>query len=173
MRANVRINKFGVTVFLMVSHTQSLEGVTSLQVDGLHTPFFDVENCSLIECVSALKELQIGFNLSDIFVTSDKDRSFRVWCFCHLKYNDYLRMQLILLDKKLLDYNFFWWTVKQGKSTLRTNSKQGRPFQKVVAFLPSFSVPFPKTCERVLYDTGIQKRGLTVFLGEGGKIIYD
>jgi hypothetical protein len=172
MRINYRMKLGSITVFLMVSHTQSLEGMSSLQKDGLHTPFFDVENCSLIECVSALKELQIRFNLSDIFVTSDKDRSFRVWCFCHVSFSDYLRMQLMLLDKKLLDYNFFWWTVKQGKSTLRTNSKQGRPLQKVVAFLPSYSVPFPKTCERVLYDTGIQKRGLTVFLGEGGKIIH-
>jgi hypothetical protein len=172
MRANFRIKIFNVTLFAMLSHTQSLEGMSSLQKDGLHTPFFDVENCSLDECVSLLEELQASYNLSDIFVTSDKDRSFRVWCFCHVSFSDYLRMQLMLLDKKLLDYNFFWWTVKQGKSTLRTNSKQGRPLQKVVAFLPSYSVPFPKTCERVLYDTGIQKRGLTVFLGEGGKIIH-
>jgi hypothetical protein len=161
MRANFRIKIFNVTLFAMLSHTQSLEGMSSLQKDGLHTPFFDVENCSLDECVSALEELQV------------RDRSFRVWCFCHVSFSDYLRMQLMLLDKKLLDYNFFWWTVKQGKSTLRTSAKQNRPMQKTVAFLPSYSVPFPKTCERVFYDTGIQKRGLTVFLGEGEKIIHD
>ncbi len=165
MRANFRIKIFNATLFVMVSHTQSLEGTTSLQEDSLHTPFFDAEICSLDECVSALEELQASYNLSDIFVTSYKDRSFRVWCFCHVSFSDYIRMQLMLLDKKLLDYNFFWWTVKQGKSTLRTNSKQGRPLQKVVAFLPSYSVPFPKTCERVLYDTDIQKLRLNCFSG--------
>lgn len=172
MRFNVRIKLGNITAFLMLSSSQSLEGVTSLQEDGLHTPFFDVENCSLNECVCALKELQISYNLSDVFVTSDLDRSFRVWCFCHVKYTDYLRMQLDLLDTGILDYNFYWWTVKQGKSTLRTGCKAGRDRQKVVAFLPSYAVMFPKKCEKVLYDTGIQKRGLTVFLGEGGKIIH-
>lgn len=94
-------------------------------------------------------------------------------CFCHVNYLDYLELQIKLFRKKLLDYNFFWWTVKQGKSTLRTGNKEGRGHQKVVAFLPSYSVPFPKECERVLYDTGIQKRGLTVFLGNGGRVIHD
>lgn len=173
MRTNFRIKKFGHTFFVMLSHTQSLEGITSLQDDGLHTPFFDIENCSLHECIRALEELQIKYNLSDVFVTSDLDRSFRVWCFCHVKYTDYLRMQLDLLDTGILDYNFYWWTVKQGKSTLRTGSKAGRDRQKVVAFLPSYAVLFPKQCEKVLYDTGIQKRGLTVFLGDGGRIIHD
>ena len=173
MRINYRMKIGNITAFFMLSHSQSLEGVTSLQDDGLHTPFFDIENCSLDECVSALKELQFIYNLSDVFVTCDLDRSFRVWCFCHVNYLNYLEMQIQLLRKKLLDYNFFWWTVKQGKSTLRTTSKKGRQQQKVVAFLPSFSVPFPKKCEKVLYDTGVQKRGLTVFLGEGGKIVYD
>jgi hypothetical protein len=38
--------------------------------------------------------------------------------------------------------------------------------------LESYSVPIPESCEKVIYDTGIEKRGLTVFLGEGGKIIH-
>jgi hypothetical protein len=81
-------------------------------------------------------------------------------------------MQLDLLDMGLLDYNFFWWTVKQGKATLRVNNKVGRAKQETVSVLKSYSVPFPKSVEKVVYDTGIEKRGLTVFLGEGGKIIH-
>ena len=69
MRTNFRIKKFGHTFFVMLSHTQSLEGITSLQDDGLHTPFFDIENCSLHECIRALEELQIKYNLFDVFVT--------------------------------------------------------------------------------------------------------
>ena len=38
--------------------------------------------------------------------------------------------------------------------------------------LESYSVPIPVQFEKVIYDTGIQKRGLTVFLGERGRIIH-
>jgi hypothetical protein len=174
MRLNFRMKKFGITFFVMLSHTQTLEGVTSLQSNGKHIPLFDIENCSLNEAENALRKLQIFYALSDIFITSDFERSFRAWCYCHVTYTDYLRMMLDLLDAGLLDYNFFWWTVKQSKSTLRVSSKRNRSNQKLVSVLESYSVPIPKisdSCEKVVYDTGIEKRGLTVFLGEGGKII--
>lgn len=172
MRANFRIKIAGITAFVMLSHTQTLEGATSLQKDGLHTPLFDIENCSLDKAESELRKLQSKFHLSDIFIVSDKEGSYRSWCNGGVKYTDYLRMQLNLIDAGLLDYNFFWWTVKQSKATLRTNSKKNRPPQQIVSVLNSYSVPIPKPVEKAIYDTGIQKRGLTIFLGEGGKIIH-
>jgi hypothetical protein len=171
MRLNFRMKKFGITFFVMLAHTQSLQGVSSLLPNGKHMPLFDIENCSLNEAENALRELQTKYGLSDVSITSDKDRSFRAWCFLPVCYIDYLRIQLDLLVVGILDYNFFWWTVKQGKATLRVNSKINRPNQEVVSVLYSYSVPFPKSVEKVIYDTGIEKRGLTVFLGEGGKII--
>ena len=176
-RINFRLvtSRFGkkVTVFSMFALTQTLEGVSSLLENGLHMPLFDVENCSREKAEFELRKLQFKYRLSDIFLVSDSDRSFRAWCFGQVKYTDYLRMQLDLLDAGVLDYNFFWRTVKQGKSTLRVSSKENRPPQHVVSVLKSYSVPFPKSVEKVIYDTGIQKRGLTVFLGEGGRIIHD
>jgi hypothetical protein len=156
----------------MVSHTQTLEGVTSLQRNNLHTPFFDLENCSLTQVENALRTIQRSYHLSNIYVTSDKERSFRAWCYSQVKFTSYLRMMLNLLDSGLLDYNFFWWTIKQGKSTLRVSSKADRPKQKIVSVLESYSVPIPESCEKVVYDTGIEKRGLTVFLGRNGKVIH-
>jgi hypothetical protein len=44
-----------------------------------HTPFFDLDDCDFNTAMNALKKLQIEYNLSDIYVTSDKDRSFRAW----------------------------------------------------------------------------------------------
>lgn len=172
MRFNLRIKKFGYTFFMMISKTQTLEGVTSLLPNGLHTPFFDIENCSQIKAENILRILQSKYHLPDIFLTSDIERSFRAWCFAQVKYTDYLRMMLDLLDAGILDYNFFWWTVKQGKATLRISNKMNRPSQKLVSVLKSYSVPISETAypERVIYDTGVQKRGLTVFLGEGGKV---
>jgi len=38
--------------------------------------------------------------------------------------------------------------------------------------LKSYSVPIREFPEMVVYDTGLEKRGLTVFLGEKGKIIH-
>ena len=171
MRFNLRTKIAGITFFFMLSHTQTCEGVTSLQRDGTHTPFFDIENCSLDKAENTLMELQLKYRLPDIFITSDKERSYRAWCYSHVKYTDFLRMQLDLLDAGILDYNFYWWTTKQSKATLRLSNKRNRPPQKIVSVLNSYSVPIPEKCEKVIYETGIQKRGLTVFLGEGGKII--
>jgi len=172
MRANFRVKLFNYTLFFMLSHTQTLEGVTSLLPNGLHMPFFDIENCRLNKAENELRKLQILYDLSDIFITSDIERSFRSWCFGQVKFTDYLRMQLDLIDAGILDYNFFWWTVKQSKATLRVSNKENRPPQKLVSVLKSYSVQIPETVEKVVYDTGVQKRGLTVFLGEGGKIIH-
>jgi len=82
-------------------------------------------------------------------------------------------MQLDLVDAGILDYNFFWHTVRQSKGTSRLSRKRDRPLQDVVSVLRSYSVPIPDlgSRERVIYDTGIEKRGLTVFLGEKGKVI--
>jgi len=45
-------------------------------------------------------------------------------------------------------------------------AKKGRPKQKVVSFLESYPVPFPSSfIEYVVYDTGLQKRGIAVLLG--------
>jgi len=173
MRFNLRIKKFGYTLFIMFSETQTLEGITSLLPNGLHNPFFDIENCCLEKAEIELGKVQVSYGLPDIYLTSDIDRSFRSWCFGEVKFTDYLRMQLDLVDAGILDHNFFWHTVRQSKGTLRLSGKRDRPKQKPVSILKSYSVPIPDlgSRERVIYDTGIEKRGLTVFLGEKGKVI--
>jgi hypothetical protein len=172
MRFNFRAKVLGITFFFMLSHTQTLEGISSLLINGLHMPLFDIENCSLDKAELELKKIQSKNHLSDIYITSDVDRSFRSWCACGVKLTHYLRMMLELIDAGILDYNFFWWTVKQSEATLRVGNKVNRPPQKIVSVLQSYYIPFPQKVKKVIYDTGIQKRGLTVFLGEGGKIIH-
>ena len=73
----------------------------------------------------------------------------------------------ILLDTDYLDWLFFYHTVKRRKATLRVSQKRNRPKQELVKVLPSYSVPIPDaTAEKVVYDTGIDKRGFSVLLGE-------
>ena len=172
-RTKIRIGNREFTFFVMLSNTQTLEGITSQVVgeEGKHYPFFDIEKCSLEQAEDGLMKVQTSYGLSDIFITSSAERSFRAWCFSEVKFADYLRMQLDLIDMELLDYNFHWWTQQKGKGTLRVSNKKNRPSQEIVSVLKSYSVPIPTKVEGVIYDTGIEKRGLTIFLGEKGKII--
>ena len=132
---------------------------------------FDLEGFSLQEVEDILLRLQVSYSLSDIFITSDRDRSFRAWCFSEVDFYTFLEILIQVLKRGYLDYNFFWWTVDKSKATLGTNSKKNRPPQKVVSILRSYSLSIPKSVEMVTYDTGVKTRGLTVFLGEQGKVI--
>ena len=175
-RTKISIGNRQFTIFAMVSDTQTLEGITSQVIgrEGYHYPFFDIEKpreTPLEEVEYGLGKIQVSYGLPNIHIVSDKKVSFRSWCFGEVRFTDYLRMQLDLIDAGLLDYNFFWWTVQQSKATLRTGQKKNRRKQELVSTLYSYSVPIPTKVEGVIYDTGIEKRGLTIFLGEKGRII--
>lgn len=162
----------------MLAETQTLEGLTSQVIGkkGYHYPFFDIEKTKQqlpLETVEKeLGKIQLKYNQSDFYITSDKKDSYRVYCFNEVTFTDYNRMQLDLIDVGILDYNFFYWGVNKGETTLRTSSKKNRAKQELVSTLHSYSVPIPEKVKRVFYDTGIDKRGLTVFLGEKGKILW-
>jgi hypothetical protein len=161
----------------MVAETQSLEGITSKVIgrEGYHYPFFDIERLKetllLEEVERELGKIQVSYGAPDFYIESDKAGSYRSLCFGEVRFTDYVRMQLDLLDAGILDYNFFWWTVNKGEGTLRVNNKQNRPKQELVSTLHSYSVPFPEKVKRACYDTGIDKRGLTIFLGEKGRVL--
>ena len=162
MRWNLRIKIANLTFFAMFTHTQTLEGVTSLEPDGRHIIMWDLEKCSLEQVKETLRKLQRKYCLSDIFVVSDIEGSYRAWCFSKIDFKTFLK---ILLETEFLDWNFFYYTVKRKKATLRTNNKKNRAPQRVVCILKSYHVSFPSSCEKVVYDTGLAKRGLTILLG--------
>jgi hypothetical protein len=123
----------------------------------LYYPFFDIEGCILEECEATLKEIQSMYNLSDIYITSDHEKSFHGFCFSPVKWKVYLQM---LLYCEHLDYQFFYWTVRRSKATLRLSMKTGRDEGKIIKVLKSYSVPFPTRLEKKIYDTGIEKKGI-------------
>jgi hypothetical protein len=163
MRLNFRLKIRGTTFFMMLAHTQELEGITSLLPNGKHIIFWDLENCLLKDVLITLKTVQKLYDLSDIFITADTIGSYRAWCFKQVKFKWLIH---ILLDTEYVDYSFLYYTVKRKKATLRISQKQNRPSQKIIAILPSYSVPIPENVEKVLYDTGTEKRGKTIILGE-------
>jgi len=162
----------------MFSETQTLEGITSQVTgrEGYHYPFFDIEKSgeivSIEEVERELGKIQVSYGLPDIHIESDKAGSYRSWCFGEVRFTDYMRMQLDLLDAGILDWNFAYWTMNKGESTLRASSKKNRPKQELVSTLHSYSVPIPKNIKMACYDTGIDKRGLTTFLGEKGRVLW-
>jgi hypothetical protein len=177
-RIKKRIGNRVFTFFVMFSETQLLEGTTSQVIgrDGYHYPFFDIEKrnevVSLTKVEYELGKIQVSYGLPNIHICSDKEGSYRAYCYSEVRLTDYMRMQLDLIDAGILDYNFFWWTANKSKATLRINQKKNRPKQELVSTLHSYSVPIPTKFEFAFYDTGVEKRGLTVFLGEKGKIIF-
>ena len=160
---NFRLKIANLTFFTMISMTQRLEGVTSLQKDGTHIVMWDFDKCTLEQAEQTLGKVQRKYRLSHIYITSDSKGSYRAWCYSKVNFTKYLK---ILLDNEFLDWNFFYWTVKRGKATLRTSNKVGRESQTLVSVLESYPLPIPSSCEKVIYDTGLTKRGFTVLLGD-------
>ena len=164
MRLNFRVKIANLTLFAMIAKTQTLEGITSLQKDGTHIVMFDLENVSLEKAKTVLRLVQIKYCLSDIYIVSDYGNSYRAWCFTKVTFTVLLKILVDCLD--ILDYNFFYYTVKRKKATLRVSAKKGRPDQRVVCVLPSFFAPISGCVEMVVYDTGLEKRGYSFFIGE-------
>lgn len=151
----------------MLSTTQRLKGITSMIPNDTrkrHYVFWDIEHPVLEEDEKILRQVQTKYGLSNIYIVSDVEGSYRGWCFSKVSFQTYLN---ILVDSLgILDYSFFYYTVKRRKATLRISQKKGRPPQKVVSVLESYPVPFPSSfIEHVVYDTGLQKRGIAVLLG--------
>ncbi len=166
LRWNFRIRKFNHTFFVMFSETQTLEGVTSLipNSNGKHFLMWDLENCTKEEAEKTLLDVQFKHNLPDVFIVSDKERSYRAWCYKLVDFRTFLK---ILLDTDYVDWNFFYYTVKRRKATLRVSNKKNRKKQQLVSVLESYSVSIlDDELERVIYDTGVQKRGHSILLGD-------
>jgi hypothetical protein len=169
MRWNLRINLFKRTLFIAYSKRQTLEGVTSRVITEpeekhLHYIFFDLENCTLEQVKQKLKEIQFEFKLGDIFIFSDRESSYRAWCFSKRPWLTFLH--ILIHSFPFLDYGFWVWTVRRGAATLRTSQKVDRPNQDLVAVLKGYEeTMIPDKLRYVRYDTGVEKKGRLIELG--------
>lgn len=163
MRLNVRVKIGSVTQFFMLSTTQTLKGITSKVIDEpeekhLHYIFFDLDKCTQAQAEQKLGEIQLDFKLGDTYIFSDKEGSYRGFCWSKRPWITYLH--ILLHSFPLLDYGFWFWTVCRGAATLRTGNKIDRLPQKCVAILKGYEpTVFPRKLCSVTYDTGIEKEG--------------
>lgn len=155
-RLHLRVKLGNVTLFGMFSHTQTLRGVTNKIGKDKYFLMWDLENCTLQEATKSLLRIQNKYGLSDIFIVSDRDMSYRAYCYNIVNFKRFL---MILCDTEYIDWNFIRWSVVRGEATLRTCRKQNRPQQRLVSVLQSYSMPILKDLKNVVYDTGRDKRG--------------
>lgn len=123
--------------------------------------FWDIENCSLTKADQVLRRVQKKYNLSHIYLSSDRRGSYHGWCTSLVSFPTILK---ILIDSRaILDWGFFCWTAKRRAATLRVSKKQNRPFQKVVKVIRSYYAPIPRKVPRVTYTTGTEKYPQQIF----------
>lgn len=169
-RFNFRITTSHFTFFSMLTRSQKIEGITSQVFDsngkptGNHYPFWDCDIADLDKVKKNLKRVQSKYSLSNIYVSSDKKGSFRAWCFSIVDFPTFLKILIDSLD--IIDYGFFYYTVRRKEATLRLSRKENRPFQKCIDVIESYRVSFPSgIMKEVVYVTGCEKKGTTVNLG--------
>jgi len=164
LKATKHFGNNGISILILFAVTQRLHGITSLVPNsgGKHIILGDIENCTLEQVIEEARFVQKKYGLSNIYIKSDAENSFRLWCFTLVDYKTLLK---ILLDFEHLDMVFFVYTVRRNKATLRDSEKNGRPPERVVAILESYWMPIPEHIVEVFYDTGVVKKGISISLG--------
>lgn len=164
-KATKHFGDLGFSILILFAKTQRLHGITSLIPNSVdkHIILADVENCTLKQVIEESRFVQQKYDLSNMYIKSDAENSFRVWCFSIVSFKKLLK---ILLDFDHLDMVFFDYTNKRKKATLRDDKKKGRPREKIVAVLESYPMPVPEHVREVFYDTGIVKKGISISLGD-------
>jgi hypothetical protein len=154
--------------YFLISNTQTLKGFTSKVVreKNLHYIFGDLDNCTQKEAEIVFTKVQYEFKLGDTYLVSDLEGSYRFWCFSKRPWTTYCHILIHILEKGILDYGFWVWTLRRGAATLRYSKKEGRPLQHVVSILKGYEeTQIPEKMVHVVYDTGIEKKGTMVIIG--------
>jgi hypothetical protein len=174
MRRTFKITCKGITFFIMLSHTQTLRGITSkINNKDEHLLMWDLEECSIHDAEKELKRIQEKYNLSTIYIMSDKEKSYRGICFTGVPF---LRMLHIISDTKYIDFMFVKYTCIRQRASLRFSPKKDRGIMKIVSILPNpemdVNVKIPNQMEIVEYDTGLQKASKEIHI-KIGKGVYE
>lgn len=158
-RLNIRFKFGNITIFFMVALTQTLKGISSFIEWNKHLILWDLDKCNLAQAERALEDVQSIYNLSDIYIFSDRDDGFCAICFKQVTYIELLR---IIIDTQFIDVGFISYTAKRNKATLRMVQKEGRTKLKILSVLKTYPIPLPDDMEVITYDTGLVKDGISI-----------
>ncbi len=100
----------------------SVKGITSFCKDGKHIVLWDLDGINLKKdnLIHKMKEIQIKFDLSNIYLFRSSPNHYHAYC---LKKFDFHEMFNIIRMTPDTDPNFLIWTARRNVSTLRTVPK--------------------------------------------------
>lgn len=153
LRINIR-NRF--LLFFMLTKIQTVKGM-STQVYNEHNRktkkhyiYWDMDNCSLNQAENELKSIQMQYDLGNIYITSDKENSYRAQCFNKISFSEYIR---ILANTKYVDDLYLMEVFRRREGILRLSPKRDREPQKVVSILSSYYNKIPTKFKAEIYQT--------------------
>jgi len=158
-RINIRLKIRNITIFFMVARTQTASGISSKVGNNKHIILWDLDECTLKQAEDTLRDVQQEYNLSHIYIISDKVGSYRALCFSIVDFNTLMK---IIISANYVDEYFISYTARRMKATLRLTKKIDREKQDILSILYSYFEPIPEILERVIYDTGLIKHGITI-----------
>lgn len=148
---NIKWFKIGFYIFQL----QKCKGISSKVLgENKHFIFMDFDNIDYIDLVYELKRIQLKYKLADMLITTDKQKSYRAFCFSKRTFKIYVT---ILSETKGLCEDFYNWTLTRKKAILRTSEKNGR-FYKYDSMLKGYEqTDIPEFLEKEIYETGLTK----------------
>ncbi len=171
MKKSLRIKIGNLTLFGLISYTQTVVGITSLVEnvgdvwENKHILFWDLEGCSFDEVIKELDYIQEIYELGEIYIIGDNEKgeTFNAICFSRVAFRRFLE---ILIATQYVDYLFYRYTITRGKATIRLTDKIGRGKHRILKVLEGPKYAIPTTMERVIYDTGLDKIGSFFEVGD-------
>lgn len=149
---------FNRLFYASLVETEKCIGINSNRKgEDSHFVFMDIDEAKIGDLVIELERQQNKYNMGEIYITTDKEDSYQVWCF---KKYPFKKMLEILANNRYTNLPFIKWTARKGCSTMRLSTKEGR-IESYLTRLDGDKHKMPLKVEKVLYETA-KGRGVKV-----------
>lgn len=155
MRIAARIKLGSWFAYATIGHVQVVTGVSSKVGPNRHNVFWDFDDTPLDSVEWLLTIAQRNFDLGEIYIFSDKPRSYRAVCYSVV---DFKKLLEILVTTPRVDDVFIIKTAQKGQATIRLSDKLGRGPPAIVSKIPGRHEPLPNNLSVWRYETGVDKR---------------
>lgn len=161
-RVEIRKRYFNRVLYVLDARIQKVGGISSRVNEDYtkHRILWDLDECSFEEAISSFSDIQDKYNLNEISILSDRNRSYGGVCNTEVSFKELLH---ILIDTDLIDPLYVRYTLTRHEAILRLTNKEGRlEDRRVICELKSNSDR--KINDRdfytVEYETGYSRYGL-------------
>lgn len=161
-RIEIRKRYLNRVLYVLDARIQKVGGISSrLNEDYTkHRILWDLDECSFEEAISSFSDIQIKYNLNEISIISDKDKSYGGVCNTEVSFRELLH---ILIDTELIDPLYVRYTLTRHEAILRLSNKEGKlEDRRIICELKSDSNRKinNKDFYTVEYETGYSRHGI-------------